>query len=99
MFEIGQILTKENYTQAAIECNKLGDRHIEKQGGQYIIVAKSKPTEEELKKIRIDDLKKLLADTDYKAIKYAEGLITEEEYAETKAQRQAWREELNALGV
>ena len=39
MFEIGQIVTKENYTQAAIACNKAGDRHIEKRDGQYVIVA------------------------------------------------------------
>ena len=31
---------------------------------------------------QISDLKKLLFDSDYKAIKYAEGWITEEEYAE-----------------
>ena len=45
----------------------------------------------------INALKKNLADTDYKAIKYAEGWITEEEYAETKAQRQAWRDRINEL--
>ena len=39
MFEIGEIVTKENYTQAAIACNKAGDRHIEKRDGQYVIVA------------------------------------------------------------
>lgn len=55
--------------------------------------------EEEVKAARIAELKQLLADTDYKAIKYAEGLISEEEYAEMKAQRQLWREELNTLGV
>ena len=37
MFEIGQILTKENYTKGAIWCNA-NNAHIEKQGGQYIIV-------------------------------------------------------------
>lgn len=37
MFEIGQILTKENYTQGAIWCNA-NNAHIEKQDGQYIIV-------------------------------------------------------------
>lgn len=50
MFEIGTILNKENYTQAAIACNKAGDRHIEKQGEQYIIVANPpapEPTAEE----------------------------------------------------
>lgn len=35
--------------------------------------------------------------TDYQAIKYAEGFITEEEYASIKAQRQTWRDEINAL--
>lgn len=42
-------------------------------------------------------LKQNLADTDYKAIKYAEGLISEQDYAETKAQRQLWRDEINKL--
>lgn len=46
---------------------------------------------------RINELKRLLAETDYKAIKYAEGVITAEEYAETKAQRQAWRDEINEI--
>ena len=38
MFKLGQILTKENYVQAALWCNKNG-AHIEKQEGQYVIVA------------------------------------------------------------
>ena len=38
MFEIGQVLTKENYTQGAIWCNA-NNAHIEKQGEQYVIVA------------------------------------------------------------
>lgn len=51
MFEIGQIVTKENYTTAAIACNKSGDRHIELVDGQYVIVANPvppEPTTEEL---------------------------------------------------
>lgn len=47
--------------------------------------------------IRIGDLKNNLRNTDYKAIKYAEGELSEEEYAETLAQRRAWRAEINAL--
>ena len=43
MFEIGQIVDKENYTQAAIACNKAGDRHIELQDGQHVIVANAAP--------------------------------------------------------
>lgn len=46
---------------------------------------------------RIEMLKGELASTDYKAIKYAEGWLTEEEYAPIKAQRQAIRDEINAL--
>ena len=45
----------------------------------------------------INEYKKLLSDSDYKAIKYAEGILTEEEYAETKQQRQEWREKINEL--
>lgn len=47
----------------------------------------------------IADLKQQLRDTDYQAIKYAEGFISEEEYAPIKAQRQAWRERINELEV
>lgn len=43
--EIGTIVTKENYTKTAIECNKLGDRHIELIDGQYVIVANPSPKE------------------------------------------------------
>lgn len=50
------------------------------------------------KQNRIDELKSLLASTDYKAIKYAEGELMAEEYAETKLQRRAWRLEINSLG-
>ena len=46
---------------------------------------------------RIASLKRLLAESDYKAIKYAEGFIPEDEYAPIKAQRQAWRDEINSL--
>ena len=42
-------------------------------------------------------LKNNLSNTDYKAIKYAEGQITEEDYAPIKAQRQSWRDEINRL--
>ena len=46
---------------------------------------------------RIEMLKEELASTDYKAIKYAEGWMTEEEYAPIKAERQGIRDEINAL--
>lgn len=46
---------------------------------------------------KISELKQNLTATDYKAIKFAEGILTAEEFAETKAQRQAWRNEINQL--
>lgn len=46
---------------------------------------------------KIEILKQKLKDTDYKAIKYAEGQLTEEEYASTKAERQGWRDRINEL--
>jgi len=46
---------------------------------------------------RIVELKQLLAQSDYRAIKYAEGMYTEEEYAPYKAQRKAYRDEINQL--
>ncbi len=42
-------------------------------------------------------LKKQLSATDYKAIKYAEGVLTDEEYQETGIQRQVWRARINEL--
>lgn len=42
-------------------------------------------------------LKEELSASDYKAIKYAEGLITAEEYEPIKAERQALRDRINEL--
>lgn len=57
------------------------------------IVEDSPKTNEEI----VAELKQKLAETDYQAIKYAEGWISEEEYAPIKAQRQAWRDRINEL--
>lgn len=48
-------------------------------------------------RLEITQLKKQLSDTDYKAIKYAEGQISEEEYASVKAERQGYRDRINYL--
>ena len=45
----------------------------------------------------ISQLKKQLSDTDYKAIKYAEGQLTEEEYSPIRLQRQSYRDRINEL--
>ena len=58
-------------------------------------------TDAELKKMpaerEIAELKANLAATDYQAIKYAEGLVSEADYAPIKEQRQAWRDRINLL--
>lgn len=58
-------------------------------------------TDEQLQKMEIEnqisELKTNLANTDYQAIKYAEGEISAEDYAETKERRKEWRAEINAL--
>lgn len=45
----------------------------------------------------VERLKKELESTDYKAIKFAEGWLTEEEYAPIKAQRESIRERIREL--
>jgi hypothetical protein len=54
-------------------------------------------TEAELAVFEIAELKKKLGATDYQAIKYAEGFLSDDEYANMKAQRQAWRDRINEL--
>ena len=59
-----------------------------------------KTEEDKLKdqyRLEIQQLKKLLSDTDYKAIKFAEGQISESEYASVKAERQSYRDRINEL--
>ena len=45
----------------------------------------------------ITQLKVNLAETDYVAIKIAEGAATADDYADVLVQRQAWRDRINAL--
>lgn len=68
--------------------------------GQYIEVADVQPTAEELraqKVAEIEALKVKLAESDYKAIKFAEGWLSEAEYAPIKAERQELRQRINEL--
>ena len=84
---------------------KLGDyiEMTEEQWNEHIAELNhiQEPTAEEVarnqKLERINFLKSELRRTDYQAIKYAEGWISAEDYAETKAQRQEWRDEINQL--
>ena len=73
--------------------------------GKFCIKRRT-PTEEELAKDaisnrnkEINELKAKLAQTDYQAIKFAEGWITADDYAPTKALRNSWRVRINELEV
>ena len=46
---------------------------------------------------QIRELQGKLAATDYQALKYSEGWITEKDYTEIKANRQSWRDAINQL--
>lgn len=48
-------------------------------------------------KSKMETLKCKLAETDFQAIKYAEGVISAEDYAPIKKQREDWRKEYNEL--
>jgi hypothetical protein len=49
------------------------------------------------KEPRAQTLRRKLKETDYKALKYAEGAMTAEEYEPTRLQRQALRDEINEI--
>lgn len=75
------------------------------ENGKFCIKRRT-PTEEELAKDiisnrnkEISELKAKLAQTDYQAIKFAEGWITADDYAPTKALRNSWRARINELEV
>lgn len=109
--ETGKVISFGKNTQPYIEITEQERKQPLPDKYSYYAVVDGKftikrrtPTIEEIKvdetaKInkQIYDLKQKLTQTDYKAIKYSEGLLTDKEYAEVKAQRQAWRDEINRL--
>ena len=64
--------------------------------GAELLKEEQEQKNEELR-FQIYDLKAQLAATDYKTLKYAEGELTEEEYAETKEYRKGLRVRINEL--
>ena len=94
-----------DWLDEAIECDDikqvvLGKTKLIIKNGKAVLDNSGDYTDEckKLKVIaKIEKLKKHLADTDYMCLKHMDGALTDEEYAETKAQRQAWRDEINEL--
>lgn len=73
------------------------------ENGEFVIKRRT-PSEAETKadsiasiNQQIRELQGKLAATDYQALKYSEGWITEKDYTEIKANRQSWRNTINQL--
>ena len=84
------------YSAAAKWCNE-NNATIDDKGEYYEVVEVAPPTQEELNAIEIERLKSELASTDYKCLKYVDGALTYEEYAEVKAYRASLRARINEL--
>ena len=106
-YEIGLIFVDDkDYTNKAKWCNE-HNCYIEeieaKEDGTRQFQIKQIPQKTEDEKLveqyqsEIIELKKYLSDTDYKAIKFAEGEITESDYQEVKSQRHDARVRINEL--
>ena len=63
----------------------------------YDDTAKEKAEKQEKILMQINELKQLLTQSDYKALKYAEGWLSTDEFKETLDQRQLWRNQINEL--
>lgn len=74
-----------------------GPMAVVKKNGVEIHIGIPYNAEQKKKRVRIDELKKNLAATDFWGNKYIEGEYSEEEWAEKKAQRAAWREEIREM--
>ena len=65
--------------------------------GHYVERPPYVPTQEEINAGKIAELKQKLAETDYKCLKYVDGAISDEEYAEVRAYRTELRRKINEL--
>ena len=106
-YEIGLIFVDDkDYSNKAKWCNE-NNCYIEeikaKEDGTRQFQIKQIPQKTEDGKLieqyqsEIIELKKYLSDTDYKAIKFAEGEISESDYQEVKSQRHDARVRINEL--
>ena len=106
-YEIGLIFADDkDYSNKAKWCNENGCYIAEiepLEDGTRQFQIKQIPQKTEDEKLieqyqsEIVELKKYLSDTDYKAIKFAEGEITESDYQEVKSQRHDTRVRINEL--
>lgn len=84
------------YSSAAEWCNN-NNATIEDKGEYYEVVEIKPPTQEELNAMEVERLKAELASTDYKCLKYVDGALSDEEYAEVRKLRAELRAKINEL--
>lgn len=100
-FYVGKIVDCQG--ERAVNYVTGNDLTFEKCDGGFKIVEKPAPKKTEsmilIEKYQseIVELKKYLCDTDYKAIKFAEGELSESDYQEVKSQRHDARARINEL--
>lgn len=78
------------------EVRKVADVELIEVNGEFVAKDDVKAIRK-MKDAQIAELKQKLADTDYKAIKYAEGEYTDEDYTPVKEMRKEWRRAINEL--
>ena len=83
----------DDFTHRTNCYKKVGDNFVLDVDKENTMIEKEKIESE------IIILKQELASTDYKAIKFSEGWISEEEYKPIKTQRQALRDRINELEI
>lgn len=64
--------------------------------GEFVLTDDEKAIQQEKEK-RIQELKQLLADSDYKGQKYLDGEYTDEEWTLIQEERKSWRQEIREL--
>lgn len=84
------------YSSAAEWCNS-NNATIEDKGEYYEVVEIPAPTQEEINAMEVERLKAELASTDYKCLKYVDGALSDEEYAEVRKYRAELRAKINEL--
>ena len=89
---IGMIITKNG---EIVECFWRENGIVVKDGEFSICLEYDETQKEQYTRMR--ELKQKLSETDYKALKFADGALTEVEYAPIKTARQSWRDEINEI--
>lgn len=103
MYKVGDIFYEDSeYSARAQFCNEHGLVIVEIEPDsdgkrRFQIQEIPAPSEAEKAKYEIAELKRKLSESDYQAIKYAEGEITAAQFEPVKQQRIAWRARINEL--